>query len=566
MLALLLLVFQAAPQVPVDGPQGGRPASRRGFDRGAQSQPAPTGEPGTIQGRVLSLAGNPLKRTSVFLRKAEGRGQQIAITDAAGVFSFSSVEPGSYRLSADRSGFVRQEFGQKKPNKPGTVVTVAPRQEIRDLVFQLIPGAVITGRVIDEEGERMPNVRISLLRVIYQNGRRRLVPGNTATSNDLGEYRLFGIAPGRYYLGASASMNAGLMFGSTNRTTVETPSELTYGTLYYPNAPDSTRAVPIEIGAGTELQGIDFSFQPVRTVRVKGRVAGFEPQAQGPSRPVVMLVPRGDGSDMPARNHAEVDPASGAFELRGVIPGSYTLAAILSRDRRQQTARMPIEVGSSNIEGVNLVFPQEIQVAGRVRTEGAAGQQPAQKGVRILFEPVDGSPMVVPAQAAAAADGTFSMSGVVPDEYVINITGLGEDTYVKSAKAGNIEIGEKSLDLRGGTAPESLDITLAANGGRVDGAVVNDRNEPAAGATVVLIPEGARRSLRRFYKTGVSGEDGRIQLRGIPPGDYKLFAWEDIEPGAYTDPQFLEKYEARGAAVRIRENSAEALSLKLITE
>jgi protocatechuate 3,4-dioxygenase beta subunit len=322
---LLAAFAQAPPPQPSAGPPQGRQQDRW-FQRAQNpAAAAPAGEPGHLHGRVYSAAGNPLKRVTVFLRRAAGRGQQhVAITDPNGIFSFSAVEPGQYRLSADRPGFVRHEYGQKKPGKPGVVITVAPRQELRDLVIQMTPGAVITGRVLDEDGERMPNVRVSLLRVVYQNGRRRLVPGNAGSTNDLGEYRLHGIAPGRYYLAASASVNlgGGMMYPSGARTNnAEAVPELSYGSLYYPNSPDSARAVPIEIAAGTELRGIDFNFQPVRTVRLRGTLTGFEPPAgRGGNRPVVMLSPRGDMADMPNRHHADVNSETGVFELRGVIP------------------------------------------------------------------------------------------------------------------------------------------------------------------------------------------------------------------------------------------------------
>jgi hypothetical protein len=81
---------------------------------------------------------------------------------------------------------------------------------------------------------------------------------------------------------------------------------------------------------------------------------------------------------------------------------------------------------------------------------------------------------------------------------------------------------------------------------------------------VVLVPEGSRRAIRRFYKTAISQPDGRFEITGISPGDYKLFAWDEIEPGAYADPAFLQKYEAQGTTVRIREGAAEAVSLRLL--
>ncbi len=568
---LLLAAFAQAPSPPAAPPGVAEATTRIRSARREQTPPQPTGEPGSIQGRVHSIAGNPLKRAMVTLRRAESRGgwPQTAVTDANGVFAFTAVEPGRYHLAADRGGFVRQEYGQKKPNKPGVLITVGPRQEIRDLVFQLLPGAVITGRVLDEDGEAMANSGVSLLRVHYQNGRRRLLAGNVATTNDLGEYRLHGIAPGRYYLSASASMNwmgpgPGVMMALQRRgNAAEPPAELAYGSLYYPNAPDSARAVPIEVAAGTELRGIDFNLQPQRTVRIRGKLTGFDASANGGNRPVVMLASRDGTMDRPNRNHAEVDPVTGAFEIRGVIPGAYTLFSVMPRANRQQTARIPLEVGSSNIENINLAFAPEIQLGGSVRFE--TPQAAVEQGrLRVILEPREGMQMMPPGNGPVQPDGSFTMNNLVPEEYIVDVIGLGADLYLKSAKAGNIEIAEGTLDLRGGAAPPSLDIVIGTNAGRVEGVVVNDKQEAAVAATAVLVPEGERRSMRRFYKNTTSEADGRFQLRGIAPGEYKLFAWEDIESGAYSDPSFLEKYESRGVSVKIREGSAESVSLKLL--
>jgi hypothetical protein len=110
----------------------------------------------------------------------------------------------------------------------------------------------------------------------------------------------------------------------------------------------------------------------------------------------------------------------------------------------------------------------------------------------------------------------------------------------------------------------AIDIVLSGTGGQVEGVVLNADQQPATEASVVAVPDEPRRTQGRFYKEDRTDQYGRFTIKGLPPGRYKLFAWEDVEEGAYQDPEFIKKFEALGEAVVIRENSHESAQLKLI--
>jgi hypothetical protein len=105
---------------------------------------------------------------------------------------------------------------------------------------------------------------------------------------------------------------------------------------------------------------------------------------------------------------------------------------------------------------------------------------------------------------------------------------------------------------------------LSPNGGQIDGTVLNTQQQPAGGATVVLVPGTGLREQTRLFKDVATDQTGHFSVKGIAPGDYKLFAWEDIEPGAYQDPEFLKPFESLGETFSIREGSRETTQLKLI--
>ena len=133
----------------------------------------------SISGMVVKMAGSvPLRKAHLLLRNVEDRTRRIAaVTNADGRFAMKGIEPGSYRLSVSRLGFVTEQYGQRKPDAPGAILTLRPRQEMKDLLFRLIPSGVISGKILDEDGEPLPAVAVQALQQSYSEGKRELYSG-----------------------------------------------------------------------------------------------------------------------------------------------------------------------------------------------------------------------------------------------------------------------------------------------------------------------------------------------------------------------------------------------------
>jgi len=112
-------------------------------------------------------------------------------------------------------------------------------------------------------------------------------------------------------------------------------------------------------------------------------------------------------------------------------------------------------------------------------------------------------------------------------------------------------------------APGSLDIVISPNGANVDGAISKD-HQPFQGATVAIVPDHPHRGEKRLFKSTTTDQNGHFTLQGLAPGDYKVFAWEKIEPGAYTSPEFLQPFENLGESVHITEGSHNSVQVDLI--
>jgi hypothetical protein len=357
--------------------------------------------------------------------------------------------------------------------------------------------------------------------------------------------------------------------------------------------------VAIELQPGTDIRAIDIPLTPHQRVKVTGRVieaeTGRPPQVAqvsvGPKdASSASLLDALIGSDPGGSRY---NPETGEFTVQDVATGSYWLQVIAPSQRALQgqaqapgaapanpadalaalsainTARIPIEVGNIDLNNITLTVSSGVSIAGRIRLEGApagveAGQNPLER-VGVMLQSTSGGmnilSMLGGGAVRPAADGTFSIPRISAGDYRVAVNGLGTNLYIKDARLGQTD----ALQSLAISPPVNgtLEITLGANPGQVMGAVTDATLKPVSGVQAVLIPEQLR-NRQDLYKTVTTDQDGRFTLRGITPGDYRLFAWEDIEPFSYYDAEVLREYEQQGKLVRIREGSAESAELKII--
>ena len=544
--------------------------------------PAPAVKPEDkceVKGTVVnSMTGEPLKKAHLSLRPI---GQQDGMpygttTDAGGHFLLDDVDPGRYSLLASRNGFVTQQYSRDGAARRATTLTLAAGQKMTDVIFKLTPQAIIAGHIVDEDGEPLAGVTVQTMRVGYaRDGKKQLMPGAGAATNDLGEYRIRGLAPGKYFLAAiyrSAGMNSyDLPERITGGSEAQQAADEGYPTTYYPNATRAESAAQIEIGPGSQIQGIDMRLIRTRTAHIRGRVVNV------PSRfaqnMMVQLLPRDmTFARMGIQNIARAAGNGGTFELRGVAPGSYVLSAFSNNDVEALRARMPIEVGASNIDKIELTLMPGVEIAGRLVVEGQPNPAAGVTGPNanstnprpyVSLMPKASSMMGGPG-TQVKEDLAFKLDHVSREPYDIGVGGLPEGYYLKSVRIGDQDVTDTGVDFTEAAPAGEIVVIVSANGGQIDGTVQNEKSEPAAGATVVLIPEASRRSSNYLYKRVGTDQNGHFTIKGVKPGEYKVFAWEDVENGAYQDPDFLKPLESKGEAVSIKESAHESVQVKVI--
>jgi protocatechuate 3,4-dioxygenase beta subunit len=519
-----------------------------------------------VEGTVLNgVTGAPVKKAAVVMNRTDIQGRRNApppsystVTDASGKFAMKGLEPGKYQVRVTRNGFVSTTYGAHGANRPGTTVTLNRAQSIKDINFRLTPHGVVSGQIVDEDGDPMAFVNVQLTQFQVRQGRQQVnMVGGNATTNDLGEFRIFGVAPGKYYLQANERNSVG-PFAPQDRSATAQPEE-NYVPTYYPGVFDSANATSIAVAAGSEVSGINLTMRKITTVHVKGVVTNIPAANRQPVQ--VMLLPR---SGIIGGLRPSTTAANGNFDVRGVTPGQYSLAAVLNEEGQNYSAFLPVDVGSSNLENLNLSLSAGVDLPGKIRIEGDGQQNMAT--VNVNLAPREDSFVFGGAGSnGMKEDNSFVLKNVGAGVFRVNVFGLPDGFYVKSIKSGQIDVQADGLDFTRG-APSPLDILVSPHAGVISGAVQNSNTgQPASGALVVLVPqEKERRGQQQFYRNTTTDQNGSYAVKNIPPGEYKAFAWEDIDPGAYTDPDFLKPFESKGEAVTISESDQKNLTLTMI--
>jgi hypothetical protein len=268
-----------------------------------------------------------------------------------------------------------------------------------------------------------------------------------------------------------------------------------------------------------------------------------------------MMIVMDDGS---MSTSTDVKGKDYQFAFFGVGPGQLYLIGNYQADGQHYTATLAVEVGTNDIDGIELRPMPLIDFGGTVRVAGRAAVPLSQLGLN-LETPSHGT-----TSTAVHDDGTFAFPYLNPDNYRVNLARLPDSLYLKSIHWGTVEITDTSLDLTAGAAARTeLSIVLGVDPGQLEGVVTNQNSEPCEGATVTLIPTGAHRS-RAFFKFRDTDAAGRFTIRGIAPGSYKVLAWDQVNNNAVMfDPDFLRPYEGSAEAVEITAGGARTLDLKL---
>jgi len=533
------------------------------------------------------------------------KSQPPVFTDDRGRFAFSNVDPGSYKIMFSGTGFARQEYGQRTAGG-GVPVALLAGQAKTDIVMRMLTVASVSGRIRDNAGQPATAVTVQLFRFSYdETGQRKVQRVTSTRTDDRGEYRMYYLTPGSYYVSAGnqpgenqqlgvsgiAGLEA-LMFGAGYSTANRIAQN--YTTTYYPGVADENSARPIDVQPGADLRGIDLLVSPQQSYRVRGRVVDSRTGQPPPTASVSINVQTPDPSSIllggflgAASNYR---PADGSFEFQNVSAGTYTVSASIPNPPQQRPvdfnnlspaerqaysqslqaaelarpkASVTAKVVNGDVDGVLLTLGVSGSLTGRIRVESAAGAPAGLGFVRVQLRGGPGPANDIlsgggPQSRPVTAEGTFRIDNVWPGEYRLLVGGLPQGFYVKEARLGETDVLNGPLGFTGADL-RALDLLISSNVGTLDGATVDAAGQPMPGAQVVLIPTNRERA--ELFRPVVADLNGRFSISNIAPGEYTLAAWEALEPNAFFDPNAIRQAESAGKAVRIGEGSSQNVSV-----
>jgi hypothetical protein len=501
----------------------------------------------------------PLKGALVQLfNPDDGEHNSATRTGADGRFELKNVVAGKYRLMVSRNGYFQMEYGQKKPSDPGATFSLRPGQHMSDLLFKLGLAGVITGKILDEDGEPMANAAVTALRTAYQGGRRQLITVDERHSNDLGEFRLFGLTPGKYFVSAEPSRWE-QAFGDRQHSGEEKGSgEKGYTKMFFPSATDPAKASAIIVKEGEEIPSIDFLMKEIMVHRIRGKVAG-PISKQGPRQIHVDVFRRSRRTDW----HSFLGPpdivrSDGSFELSQIPPGEYTVRAMSFEDGQRYSVEQDVDIVAADVEGLNLVLAPGVTIPGRILWDG----QPS-LGREELSVSLESDEARYGSVVRVDKSNQFTLEAVPEGSFKVDLFGLGKDGYIKEVKFGEAVLADTELRVvRGGGG--ILEITASSRGARMEGTVLDEEALPVAGVWVVAVPEESKRKYLRLYKSALTDQYGHFEMRAVTPGTYKIFSWEGIESEAWEDEDFLKEFEDKGTLTEVHEQEAKVVELKVI--
>jgi hypothetical protein len=545
------------------------------------------GDRGSIGGAVVRLGtSEPVAGARVLLAPVSGRltDPTTITSDADGRFLFDNLLLGSYRIIAAQTGYLSAEFGQRTFGA-GKPITLAQGQEVRGLSLILTPAGVITGRVLGS-GRMLRNVTVKALQAFYLDGERVLKPVGETQTNDLGEYRLHSLAPGKYWI--RAIPQAGQRIENGALVGWNTPYLLKTGAFIEPGAFDSNKPQPaffpgvrqlseaqsIELQAGQIYHATDMMLPTGAGLRIRGETINGATGQPIAADSLSIIRNSSDGGEDVTRNPL-LDPlapprtASSNFEFSALAAGNYVLTA---RAGNLQ-ARVPLTV-SRDVDNLRVELRPAFPASGRIRIEGkpAADFDITRLSLRLIGTGI--SPPTTPGcdgtcnvylvdvlRGTPDADGSFTISNAAAGLYTPSLLNAPAGFYVKSVRIGESDAAVSGFRLEERMQP--LEIVISNATGVLDANVFDAAGKPAAAATVVLIPDSAR---NRFdlYRTATADPSGRVRLEGIVPGTYKAFAWEDIQTNSWQNAEVLKAFDDRGTPVTIVENAAARIEFQLI--
>jgi hypothetical protein len=570
----------------------------------------PTFGTAVISGVVVDDATppRPVRRAIVTASGDELKPSRSVVTDDSGRFAIDRLPAGHFALTVTRSSYVTSSYGAVRPGRPGSILAVAAGQRLENLTVRLWRGAAVAGVLRDESGVPVASVPVSVLPLRATTDSTMLtLSNNGVATNDVGEFRIFGLPPGSYLVMAKpaasggpplvgmtdAQVDAALAAIATRSTTssraatqpkaatvADQPSTFAWAPVFFPGTAEITQAAVVTLGPGQERTGLDFALRRVPTSVVSGVLT--RPDGQRAPGIAVRLQVKPPAGPLPVESPLVFSASSGAdgtFSLSQVTPGDYQLLAISPASSVQPAALFAtadVFVGGGDVSGLALMLERCVTMTGVVRFDGSTVRPPIDLSkLRVgVLTPAQFAARPGPVSAGfvfpvpIAADGTFRIAGIMPGTYMLIVRGPGLDSagwLPRSAIAGDRDLLDGTFEITRGSDLSNVVITLSDRHTEVSGKLTTTSG--ALPADVFVIVFGADRrdwsTNSRRVQAVHPGSDAAFVLKDLPPGEYYLGAAIGASEGDWLDPAFLEALAAKSLKLSLAEGEHKTQELRI---
>ena len=505
-----------------------------------------TGKPlrGAFVNVIDSRAANPIER--------QGR---WVVTDADGRWEFRDLTPGRYAIVVSKGGYLKIEYGQQRPFERGKTLELTAGQVFEKLDVTLPRGSAITGRIFDEFGDPAAGVMVRALRHRYVDGQRQLTPlseglevlanGGGDLTDDLGQYRVYGLTPGDYYISALFSPSG------------EAAGRTGYPPAYYPGTVSAAEARRITVRLAEEAQNINLNLVSARYAVISGTVLN---SLNAPVRPSLNLSPA-DPAGAPVGPGTTA--ADGTFAVRHVPPGEYRLRVFGAQSSSgvPEFASVPLVVGGDDVTGLVVVTAPGATASGRLVFEDGA-----KPDHRLFVRTAATAPgaSFSNTSVGVSADMAFTVGGLT-DRQTFRLGIVPDGWFLKSVTHEGKDITDTGYTFKPGEHVSGIQILLTRRTTTIAGTVQSERGEPVGDYSVVAFSadRGKWGYPTRFVRSARPDQDAKFTIRALPPDDYLVVALEYLESGQEFDPEQLSAWAPLATKVTLAEGGTQSISLKL---
>jgi len=554
--------------------QGGRggvvAANGRGGAPSAGQPGAPPPPPsdcaasGTV---VNALTGEPIPRAMVTLGRGDAAG---ASTDASGNWSITNTICGRFQPTATRPGFVAPNQSLNVAALVARMVQLTSGTPVTNIKIQLMPAGAIAGTVRDSFGDPVEGAQIRVMRVVVQAGKRIVQPqGGTNTDPD-GNFRLATLESGKYLVCADSQRTVFPVGGG---------EALIFREACFPGPIDTAALVSLKVDPGRESR-VSFTLTPSRGVHIRGTVSGMsmEPGPNGIQRFANAQLLRVQGNGISGGGRGGQVQRDGTFDIPAVQPGSYIVRVNQPvtgpGPANNNFAQASVEVGNSDVDNVLLAFKDGGTLSGAVRFEltNPASSNTSNPNINVNLQPgTPGTPMFGPIPQAKwdATHTGFTFENVPAGQYRLNANvagggaafggaamaggGGGAFSYIKSATLHGQDVTNQPFNLDGTAGP--IEVVVSDDAGGVDVTVNDSDGHPVAAGVLLLSASGQRRILQ-------SHDDGHATAKNLPTGDYRAWAFDDVNSVPYLEPDWMTQNAGPGEKVTITTAGNISLTVK----